>query len=76
MAGCPLADEKGDEFKKEVLIALMEDCCKLEKINGEKFTPEEMAEARTAKEERIEAEKNKPPAEEGAEGGEEAPEDD
>ena len=76
MAGCPLADEKGDEFKKEILIALMEDCSKLVKINNEKFTPEDMAEARTAKEERIEAAKNKPPAEEGAEGGEEVQEDD
>jgi|DEB0MinimDraft_12_1074336.scaffolds.fasta_scaffold152417_2 Leucine-rich repeat (LRR) protein len=68
MAGCPLAEEKGDEFKKEVLIALMDSCPNLIKINGEPYTPEDLAEAKTLRDERIEAEKNKPPAEEGAEG--------
>ena len=39
MAGCPLAEEKGDDFKKEVFIALMDQLPHLKKVNGE--VPEE-----------------------------------
>ena len=70
MVGCPLADEKGDDFKKEVLIAFEGQEC-LKKINGEEFTPEDLAEAMTLKQERIQEAMNKPPEEEGAEEKEE-----
>lgn len=53
MEGCPLAEEKGDDFRKEVLIALMDDIKGLKKINGEPFSEEELADAKTTKAERI-----------------------
>ena len=65
MAGSALAEEKGDEFKKEVLVALMNDCPCLTKINGEPFTPEDMQEAKQLKEEREQAAKEKPAEAEG-----------
>jgi len=70
MTGCPVAE--GDDFKKEVLIALMDHLPNLVKINGEPYTPEDMAEAKEKKEERIRAALNLPPPEEGAAEGEEA----
>lgn len=39
MAGTPLAEEKGDDLKKEIFIALMDELPHLKKINGE--VPEE-----------------------------------
>ena len=78
MGGNPIADEKGDDFKKEVLILLYEHLPNLKKINGEPFTKEDIEEAMTLKEERRkEAEAaaaeaaNKPEGE-----GEEAPAED
>ena len=64
MQGCPLSDEKGDDFKKEVLIAFEGQVC-LKKINGEEFTAEDVQEAMALKEERIQEALNKPPEEEG-----------
>lgn len=72
MAGCPLAEEKGDEFKKEVLIALYEDLPNLKTINGDAFTEEDVTEAMAEKEARIKEAENRPPEEEEGEG--EAPE--
>jgi len=63
MVGCPVADEKGDEFKKEVLIAF-EDLLYFKKINGEPFSPEDRSEALALKEERIREAMGKPPVEE------------
>jgi protein phosphatase 1 regulatory subunit 7 len=54
MQGCPYAEEKGDDFKKEVLIYLDE--IKWVKINKEEVTAEEVEEAAKEKKERIEAE--------------------
>lgn len=73
MAGCPLAEEKGDDFKKEVLIALYEDLPSLKTINGDPFTEEDITEAMAEKENRIREAENRPP-EEDMEG--EAPEGD
>jgi len=48
MAGNPWVDEKGDDFKKEVLIAL--DCLNIVQVNdSEPVTAEEKAEAKTEK---------------------------
>ena len=77
MGGNPIAEEKGDEFKKEVLILLYEHLPNLKKINGEPFDAEVLAEAMALKEERIKeaeaaaAEAANKPAE-----GEEAPAED
>jgi Leucine-rich repeat (LRR) protein len=38
MGGNPIAEEKGEEFKKEVLILLYEHLPNLKKINGEPFS--------------------------------------
>ena len=65
MGGCPIADEKGDEFKKEIIILLGEDLKKLRVVNGDALTPEEFAEAATEKENRIREAQGKPPAEDG-----------
>lgn len=54
MQGNPYAEEKGDDFKKEVLIAL--DQIKWVKINKEEVTAEEVEDAAKEKKERIEAE--------------------
>lgn len=55
MAGNPWVDEKGDDFKKEVLIVLDKLCIKF--INGEEgeVTEEDRQEAAAEKEERIKA---------------------
>lgn len=54
MAGCPWVDEKGDEFKKEVLIAL--DNLKVRQVNDmEEVTEEEVQEAKAEKQEREKA---------------------
>ena len=82
MGGNPIAEEKGDDFKKEVLILLYEALPNLKKINGEPFSQEDIQEAMALKEERIkEAEAaaaeaaNKPAEAEGEGEGEEAPAD-
>lgn len=54
MAGNPWVDEKGDDFKKEVLIAL--DNLSIKQVNDmEEVTEEEIQEAKTEKQERIKA---------------------
>lgn len=54
MAGNPWVDEKGDDFKKEVLIAL--DNLKIKQVNDmDEVTEEEVAEAKTEKQEREKA---------------------
>jgi len=67
MGGNPFADEKGDDFKKEVLVACMADLPKLKQINGDGWEDELVQEAIALKEERRlaaeEAAKNPPPAE-------------
>jgi len=79
MAGCPIADEKGDEFKKEILILLMDELTNLKSVNENPVTPEDIAEVITERETRIrEAEEARLAAEaaakEAAEGGEGAEE--
>ena len=44
MSGCPISDEKADDFKKEVLIELMHRLKQLKKINGDVWEPELVAE--------------------------------
>ena len=53
LAETPLAEEKGDDLKKEILILL--DDLNLEKINGDEITTEEKQEAAEEKKERIRA---------------------
>ena len=53
MGGCPVSDEKGDDFKKEVLIALMDHLPRLKKVNGDGWDAEALAEAKAEKEQRI-----------------------
>ena len=53
MAGCPIADEKGDEFKKEVLILLMDELTNLKTVNEVPITDEDLTEARAEREERF-----------------------
>jgi hypothetical protein len=73
MSGNPLCEEKGEDFKKEVIIAFEEQGqTMLKKINGDEITPEEFEEAMNLKKERIQAAFDKPPEEEKPE-GEEAP---
>ena len=56
MNGTAIAEEKGDELKKEIIIAC-EGLLKLKSINGEEITPEDIEEAMALKEERrVEAE--------------------
>lgn len=57
MAGNPWVDEKGDDFKKEVLIALEKLPIKF--VNGaeDEITQEERDDAKAEKEERIKAAK-------------------
>ena len=78
MAGCPIADEKGDEFKKEVLILLMDELTNLKTVNEVALAPEDFEEARAERETRArEAEEARRAAEEAAangEGGEEGEE--
>ena len=49
MTGCPISDEKADEFKKEVLIELMHRLKQLKKINGDGWEPELVAEVNAEK---------------------------
>ena len=49
----PLAEEKGDDLKKEVLILL--DGLPFTMFNGEEVSAEDLTEAKTEKEERIKA---------------------
>jgi len=42
MGGNPIAEEKGDDFKKEVLILLHEHLPNLKKINGEPYSQEDL----------------------------------
>jgi hypothetical protein len=49
----PLSEEKGDDLKKEVLILL--DGLNFKSFNGEEVTPEDIAEAKETKSERIKA---------------------
>ena len=44
MSGCPISDEKADDFKKEVLIELMHKLKQLKKINSDGWEPELIAE--------------------------------
>ena len=53
MAGTPLAEEKGDDLKKEVLIALMDKLKSLKEVNGEGWDDELLKEAIEVKEQRI-----------------------
>lgn len=53
MGGCPVAEEKGDDFKKEVLIALIDQLPRLVKVNGDGWDAEALAEAKAEKEQRI-----------------------
>ena len=53
MVGTPLAEEKGDELKKEILIALMDKLKYLKELNGEPFEEELMKDAKDTKEARI-----------------------
>lgn len=79
LAGCPIAEEKGDDFKKEVLILLMDELTNLKSINESAVTPEDIQEVVTERENRIkEAEEARLAAEaaakEAAENGEEGAE--
>jgi len=49
----PIAEEKGDDLRKEVLILL--DGLKIKSFNGEEVTEEELQDAKTEKAERIKA---------------------
>ena len=49
----PLAEEKGDDLKKEVLILL--DGLEFKSFNGEEVTAEDIADAKAEKAERIKA---------------------
>lgn len=67
MVGCAIADEKGDDFRKELIIACELQLGVLKKINGEPITDEEIQEAMTLKEERIQEALKKPEGEENQE---------
>ena len=49
MSGNPIVEEKGEDFKKEVLIALMDTVTNLQKINGDGWDPEYFAEVKAEK---------------------------
>lgn len=70
MAGCAIADEKGDEFKKEVIIALC-DNRNLAKVNGEPISAEDRENAMKEMEERRRAAEGLPPKGEEGMSGEE-----
>lgn len=53
--GTPLAEEKGEDLKKEILISLMDDLPMLKKINGDGWDAEFLAEVKNEKAERIKA---------------------
>ena len=52
MQGNPVADEKGDDFKKEILIKL-ESLRRLKKVGKDELTPEDREDAKNEKLERI-----------------------
>lgn len=68
LAENPVAEEKGDDLKKETLIVLD---FRLKTFNGEEVTADDITEAKTLKEERIEAEKQRIAEEEAARKAEE-----
>ena len=77
MKDTPLGEEKGDDLKKEVLIALMDKLKSLKEVNGEGWDDELVKEAVATKEQRIQEEiEAKKAAEAAAAGGEEAAGDD
>lgn len=51
LAGCPFADEKGDDLKKEVLIML--DHLSIKMVNEDEITEEDITTAKEEKEERL-----------------------
>lgn len=53
--GNPMVEEKGDEFKKEVLIILYEALPNIKKINGDIFSNDEINDALIEKANRIRA---------------------
>jgi hypothetical protein len=53
MAGCPIAEEKGEEFKKEILILLMDELTNLKSVNENPITPEDIEEVKLERENRI-----------------------
>ena len=53
--GCPFADEKGDDLKKEVLIALSH--LKIKMVNEDEITEEDIQAAKDEKEERAKAQR-------------------
>lgn len=66
MAGNPIADEKGDDFKKEILILLMDELTNLATVNENPITPEDIEEAKVERENRIKEAEEKRLAEEAA----------
>ncbi len=66
MGGCPIADEKADGFKQEVII-ILSDNKNLVKVNGEAITAEDREAAMKEKEERERAAQGLPPADAEAE---------
>eukprot|EP00352_Strombidinopsis_acuminata_P008602 CAMPEP_0176372572 /NCGR_PEP_ID=MMETSP0126-20121128/25472_1 /TAXON_ID=141414 ORGANISM="Strombidinopsis acuminatum, Strain SPMC142" /NCGR_SAMPLE_ID=MMETSP0126 /ASSEMBLY_ACC=CAM_ASM_000229 /LENGTH=157 /DNA_ID=CAMNT_0017732443 /DNA_START=544 /DNA_END=1017 /DNA_ORIENTATION=+ len=55
MQGCPIADEKGDGFRKEIIFRCED--INITIVNKEEITQEDRDEAAAEKEERIQAEK-------------------
>ena len=49
MTGNPIVEEKGEDFKKEVLSALMDNLPNLQKINGDGWESEFFAESKAEK---------------------------
>lgn len=71
MGGNPIAEEKGDDFKKEILIMLMDELPNLKSVNDNAISPEDLEEAKTERENRIRDAEEKRLAEEAAKlGGE------
>ena len=64
MVGCPISDEKADDFKKEVLIELIHKLKDLKKINGDGWEPELIADVKAEKlnRQREKEKMNMPPA--------------
>lgn len=52
VGGTPMEEEKGGEFKKEILVAMMDKLPKLKSLNGEEIEEELMKEAIELKEQR------------------------
>lgn len=66
MAGCPIAEEKGEEFKKEILILLMDELTNLKSVNENPITPEDIEEVKLERENRIREAEEKRLADEAA----------